>query len=246
MSQSCSAVCTPNWQCSGFESCMNGQQTQTCTDTNNCGVTNNEPALIQSCSTQSTQPTITNVSPNQGGANSTMTITGTNLSGIVEVYFYSNGQYKFSASSISPTDQNHMNFSISPVLAANENSGTYQIKAVTATGTTSNSLDFTFNATTASTTSSPAYCELIGIGTFTPNQTAPDTGSGYAKISKTGISTIAQLQAACSDSDWETLLSNYCGASNSATAYKSLVIYNAQGTPSISSGVGQNMPVNCP
>ncbi|MDP3988053.1 MAG: peptidoglycan-binding protein [Candidatus Levybacteria bacterium] len=42
-------ACTPNWQCSGFGSCINGQQTQTCTDTNNCGVSTNVPVLTQSC-----------------------------------------------------------------------------------------------------------------------------------------------------------------------------------------------------
>jgi len=45
----CVTPCTPDWQCSGFGDCINGQQTQTCTDYNNCGVATNEPATTQSC-----------------------------------------------------------------------------------------------------------------------------------------------------------------------------------------------------
>ncbi|MGD0576493.1 MAG: hypothetical protein ABSA74_00245 [Candidatus Staskawiczbacteria bacterium] len=41
-------TCTPNWKCSGFGPCVNGQQTQTCTD-NDCSITSGEPALTQSC-----------------------------------------------------------------------------------------------------------------------------------------------------------------------------------------------------
>lgn len=47
--------CVPNWQCSGFGSCASGQQTQTCTDSNNCGVLTDKPATTQSC----VSPTVT-------------------------------------------------------------------------------------------------------------------------------------------------------------------------------------------
>ena len=43
------ASCTPNWQCSGFGSCVSGMQTQTCSDLNSCGTSIGEPALSQSC-----------------------------------------------------------------------------------------------------------------------------------------------------------------------------------------------------
>ncbi|MCG2691115.1 CAP domain-containing protein [Candidatus Parcubacteria bacterium] len=42
-------VCTPNWQCSGFGSCINSQKTQTCTDTNNCNEPSASPPTTQSC-----------------------------------------------------------------------------------------------------------------------------------------------------------------------------------------------------
>jgi hypothetical protein len=35
--------CTPNWQCTAWSSCTNSQQTRTCTDSNNCGVTTGKP-----------------------------------------------------------------------------------------------------------------------------------------------------------------------------------------------------------
>jgi len=45
------SVCVPSWSCTGFanSACINGQQTQTCTDTNGCGVNTNKPSLTQSC-----------------------------------------------------------------------------------------------------------------------------------------------------------------------------------------------------
>lgn len=42
--------CTEQWDCTGFGACNNGIQTQTCSDRNNCGTTNNRPLLQQSCS----------------------------------------------------------------------------------------------------------------------------------------------------------------------------------------------------
>lgn len=43
------AICTPNWDCTGWSSCINNQQTQICTDLNNCGVLTGKPAETQSC-----------------------------------------------------------------------------------------------------------------------------------------------------------------------------------------------------
>ncbi|MCX6711763.1 MAG: hypothetical protein NT139_01850 [Candidatus Woesearchaeota archaeon] len=42
-------MCTPNWQCSA---CVNGQQTRSCSDINNCGVTCTDNSICgttQSC-----------------------------------------------------------------------------------------------------------------------------------------------------------------------------------------------------
>jgi len=41
--------CTENWQCDQWGSCINGQQTKNCVDSNNCGTTNSKPAISQAC-----------------------------------------------------------------------------------------------------------------------------------------------------------------------------------------------------
>lgn len=43
--------CTENWQCSAFGTCVNGVQTRTCVDSNNCGTNLNKPSEQQSCTT---------------------------------------------------------------------------------------------------------------------------------------------------------------------------------------------------
>lgn len=57
LNQGCSATtpppnpnCNPNWSCSNWSACTNGQLTRTCNDANNCGVTTGQPPLNQSCS----------------------------------------------------------------------------------------------------------------------------------------------------------------------------------------------------
>ena len=44
-----SAGCAETWVCSGWGVCADGRQTRTCTDTRNCGTTNNKPPIEQSC-----------------------------------------------------------------------------------------------------------------------------------------------------------------------------------------------------
>lgn len=46
---SCSLDCTESWSCTSWSSCINNQQTRTCTDSNSCGTTTNKPSLNQSC-----------------------------------------------------------------------------------------------------------------------------------------------------------------------------------------------------
>jgi len=49
-SQSINPTCTPSWQCGLWSSCINNEQTRTCTDSNNCGVDTNKPSTTQACS----------------------------------------------------------------------------------------------------------------------------------------------------------------------------------------------------
>ena len=42
-------TCVENWSCTEWSECINGTQTRTCTDLNNCGTTINKPPEVQSC-----------------------------------------------------------------------------------------------------------------------------------------------------------------------------------------------------
>jgi len=42
-------TCTENWSCADWSTCVNNQQSRTCTDSNACGTTTNKPAESQSC-----------------------------------------------------------------------------------------------------------------------------------------------------------------------------------------------------
>ena len=54
--------CNPEWQIGSWTSCVNGEETRTVTDLNNCGTTMNEPATNQVCQSPISIPTPT---PNQ-------------------------------------------------------------------------------------------------------------------------------------------------------------------------------------
>ncbi len=51
--------CIEDWDsvpCSAWSSCVNGSQSRTCTDSNQCGTTNDQPALTQACVVDVTAP----------------------------------------------------------------------------------------------------------------------------------------------------------------------------------------------
>jgi len=50
-------ACTESWTCSNWSICNGGTQTRTCTDSNNCGTTNNKPSLSKACQQEQTPPT---------------------------------------------------------------------------------------------------------------------------------------------------------------------------------------------
>ncbi len=80
----CQTPCTPNWQCSGYGSCVNGQQTQTCTDSNSCDTLTNQPALTQSCTSLTNTNTNTNTNnttTNSSGYGVLVNLKINNLSG---------------------------------------------------------------------------------------------------------------------------------------------------------------------
>lgn len=76
-----SGGCAEEWICSQWSECTNGQQTRTCTDSNNCGTTNNKPGESQSCGSGTTQPApetedTSKTEKNLGAANKTSETTG--------------------------------------------------------------------------------------------------------------------------------------------------------------------------
>lgn len=43
------ATCTEDWSCTGWSDCVDRKQSRTCTDSNDCGTTENKPSETQSC-----------------------------------------------------------------------------------------------------------------------------------------------------------------------------------------------------
>jgi len=46
-------TCAPNWQCNDWSLCLNGQQSRTCNDSNNCWINTNKPKEVQNCTQKS-------------------------------------------------------------------------------------------------------------------------------------------------------------------------------------------------
>jgi len=55
----CEAICTENWACSDWTECINGTQTKSCTDTNNCGTEDDKPDETQTCVLETCTPNCT-------------------------------------------------------------------------------------------------------------------------------------------------------------------------------------------
>jgi hypothetical protein len=52
-------ICTPNWTCINWSSCISGRQNRTCTDINSCNTTAGRPILNQTCNASNTPPPTT-------------------------------------------------------------------------------------------------------------------------------------------------------------------------------------------
>ena len=62
-------ACTQNWQTGVWSACVNGQQTRTVTDSNNCGTTTGKPNQTQSCPTPSPTLSVSSFSANPASGN---------------------------------------------------------------------------------------------------------------------------------------------------------------------------------
>lgn len=106
-------ACNPNWQCTAWSACLYNQQTRTCTDSNNCGVTN--PNLTQSCGQQA----LTLTSPNGGeqwtmGSTHNITWQANGYTGNVgiELQNYTNGS-TYMISTTAPASAGSYSFTVS-------------------------------------------------------------------------------------------------------------------------------------
>jgi hypothetical protein len=144
--------------------------------TNLCPAGCNSNRLSFTFNVAPNMPTITQITPGQGTANTPVTIYGTNLTGATEVDFY-NGN-TFAAGISNSVQQNitvasggqSLNFALSGAFGGMVDAGTYQVKVVTPAGT-SNGLSFAFTPTAANapyiTVTAPA-----GSGNSTPSMQA--------------------------------------------------------------------------
>jgi hypothetical protein len=89
-------------------------------------------------------------------------------------------------------------------------------------------------------------CLLADANTSSPPFSAPDIGTGYAKMAKPGVNTITELQNSCSQNDYGTLLAQYC-RNNSNPVQQLVQTYTSSGSPS-SKGCGANgcAFISCP
>ena len=128
-------------------------------------------------------PVITSISPTQGSSNTTVTIYGSNLSGVSSVEFYAAGS-QFAASVVpSSVTSNSVTFTLGGAFGGMVSSGLYQVGVVGsgAGGINSNRIGFTFNAPTAS---SPApVITSISPTQGTSNSTVTIYGSNLSGVS---------------------------------------------------------------
>ena len=121
-----------------------------CAETNNTFITSTTSSGYVNITANPNfiKPTITQISPNQAGRNTTITISGSNLSGVVGLDFSQNGQMLAdeAVQSIISKDQNHVTFSLYTIFSNLANPvGTYQVSVNSWTGE-SNSLSLTLTS----------------------------------------------------------------------------------------------------
>lgn len=88
-------ACSPNWSCGNWSACttsntvvsavvasVSGQQTRTCQDLNNCGVTTGKPALTQACTASCTPSWVTSPWSTCNNNIQTRTVTDSNNCGL--------------------------------------------------------------------------------------------------------------------------------------------------------------------
>lgn len=104
----------------------------------------------------------------------------------------------------------------------------------------------TLTAVQSSAITPTGICQVRNSSASVVSFFAPDVGVGYAKLAKPGVNTVSELRNACTQSDYDNLLTNYC-KSNSSPVQQEVVTYNDKGEW-LSTGGGPfgDNPVSCP
>jgi hypothetical protein len=117
------------------------------------GTSNAVTFTLTAPSAAAPSPTVTSISPGQGTANTTVTISGANLSGATDVDFYnSNNQIQVDITGQNlavSADGSSLSFTLSGGFGGMVAAGTYQVKVVTPAGT-SNGVSFSFTSPASS------------------------------------------------------------------------------------------------
>jgi hypothetical protein len=64
--------CTPSWSCTEWSECIDNKNTRTCTDSNNCGITNDKPFESKSCRGSGSSTTDTQARPGRNTTSGTI------------------------------------------------------------------------------------------------------------------------------------------------------------------------------
>ena len=117
------------------------------------GTSNAVTFTLTAPSAAAPSPTVTSITPSQGTANTTVTISGANLSGATDVDFYnSNNQIQVDITGQNlavSADGSSLSFTLSGGFGGMVAAGTYQVKVVTPAGT-SNGVSFSFTSPASS------------------------------------------------------------------------------------------------
>jgi len=148
---------------------------------------------------------------------------------LYKIYHYLSNSFPLTVDTrVKLTDQSGNNY-YSPYLNLPLSNGCQKV------GLTFFNNQFSWNTTTAQTNSSnqssattTGICLVRDSYTSVPIFSAPNLGSGYAKMAKPGVNTISGLQSACSQADFSNLLQTYC-TQNLNPIQEQVMTYDSQG-----------------
>ena len=196
---------------------------------NNLNVANShQPIAFTGTGVGGTNPELTSINPPSGASGTSVTVTGTNLSGATAM--------TFGSTPVTPTSSS----STTATATAPSGSGTVTVTVTTANGT-SNGESFTYTSNPAAT---PTFSPAAGTYTSTQTVTMSDATSGatiyYTTNGTTPTTSSAVYSGALTVSSSETVeaIATASGYTTSAVGSAAYVINLTVGTPTFSPGAG--------